>query len=110
MEIKNATRPYMLSLAETYDPLWIACYDITNRGTDDNDNNNFIISSIPLYSIINGFYLNKTGDYTLTIEYQPQKWFIQGAIISIITAISILTILLLSRKLHSFIRTVKLRY
>jgi hypothetical protein len=110
VEIKNATRPYMLSLAETYDPLWMASYDITNRGTDDNDNNNFKISSIPLYSIINGFYLNKTGDYTLTIEYQPQKWFIQGAIISIITALSILIILLLSRKLHSFIRTVKLRY
>jgi hypothetical protein len=115
VNIKNATRPYILSLAETYDPLWMASYDINSNSPSDtefknhNDNgNNFKIPSIPLYSVVNGFYVNKTGDYTLTIEYQPQKWFIQGALISIITAISILIFLIVSTKFHTLTKRIRL--
>jgi hypothetical protein len=96
ISIKNATRPYLLSLAESYDPLWIALEDVQSRTHEQShresgnlDNQIFKTQSIPLYSIVNGFYINKTGDYTLRIEYQPQKWFTQGAVISIISAISI---------------------
>ena len=115
VKIENATRPYVLSLAETYDPLWMASYDSPSRSEDSSDGNSTNdedpkISSIPLYSIVNGFLLNKTGDYTLTIEYQPQKWFIQGAIISIITAISILLVLIISSRLRNLIQNVKSRY
>jgi hypothetical protein len=115
VNIKNATRPYILSLAETYDPLWMASYNINSNGPnytefkDHNDNrNNFKIPSIPLYSVVNGFYVNKTGDYTITIEYQPQKWFIQGALISIITAISILIFLIVSTKFHTLTKRIRL--
>jgi hypothetical protein len=38
---------------------------------------------------VNGFYVNKTGDYTLFIEYEPQKWFVQGATISTISIVLI---------------------
>ena len=88
VKIKNATRPYIMSLVETYDPLWKASYEIDTTQTENPDEgmsnvtNEGIkdpkIPNIPLYSIINGFYVNKTGDYNLKIEYQPQKWFTQG--------------------------------
>lgn len=96
VKIKNATRPYVMSLAESYDPLWVA---YTNTNSDDasaNDNSNLKKRSIPLFSIINGFYITKTGDYTLTVEYEPQKWLLEGGIISASTVISILAYVILS--------------
>jgi hypothetical protein len=73
----NAQKPHLLVLAEPYDPLWAA--------HTSGDNNNFKVNSIPVYSMTNGFYINKTGQYTLTIEYQAQKWFYEGSTITIIT-------------------------
>jgi hypothetical protein len=67
----NATEPFMLAFAETYDPLW-AAYVHGER-----------LDSIPLYSIINGFWINQTGALTISIEYEPQKWFNYGILISI---------------------------
>jgi hypothetical protein len=100
LSIENATRPYMVSFAESYDPLWRAYAD-----TDDNNGNNnthksdnIMVNSIPLYSITNGFYINKTGDYSLIIEYQPQKWFVQGAAVSILFLVAMIAGLLLLRK------------
>jgi hypothetical protein len=118
VKIENATKPYMLSLVEAYDPLWMASYDAETSGNEKLDtdktnelsdgNKHTLIPSIPLYSIVNGFYINKTGDYTLTIEYQPQKWFMQGAIISTVTAIALLIILFLSHN-RRLVRIVKSR-
>jgi hypothetical protein len=83
--IKNATKPFLMSFAESYDPLWRAY----SAADTVNNASNFMTNSIPLYSTINGFYINKTGDYTLNIEYEPQVWFVQGGIISVITMIAI---------------------
>ena len=98
VNIKNASEPFIMTLAESYDPLWIA-YASKGNETDEDSNNGysstFRTSSIPMYSIVNGFYINKTGDYTLTIEYQPQKWFEQGGIVSIISLIAFVGIVLL---------------
>jgi hypothetical protein len=102
LDIKNATRPYTISFAESYDPLWIAYSDTNNKDSNiqnGNDNDHFKTSSVPLYSIVNGFFVNKTGDYTLIIEYKPQSWFIQGGIVSIITVIVVLMFLLVQYKL-----------
>src|SRR5688572_4860344 len=102
LEIKNATKPYMLTFSESYDPQWIAHVnkDHTNESSINIDN--FRTDSIPLYSIVNGFYVNKTGSYTLTVEYQPQEWFIQAGTASLIVLISALGILLLVRYLKYF--------
>jgi hypothetical protein len=107
LKIENATEPFMISFAESYDPLWLAYAsdaDSDNINTADNYKGNledsnkvFKISSIPLYSIINGFYINKTGDYTLTIEYQPQKWFVEGSTVSIAAAFLSLSFLIVRR-------------
>jgi len=118
LNIKNATKPYMISFAESYDPLWRA-YTSTDDNNSENSGNNrvsFVSNSIPLYSVINGFYINKTGNYSLIIEYQPQKWFIQGATISIISLVAMFTGLLLLRnrstitKLYSTINETLSRY
>jgi len=75
----NATKPFMLSFAEAHDPLWIAHV------------NGERIESIPLYSVINGFWINQTGQLEITIEYEPQKWFYYGSIISVTTFLACLT-------------------
>jgi len=100
LDIKNATRPFMVSFAESYDPLWIAYSDTTKSNTSEvsKENNNFKINSIPLYGVTNGFFVNKTGDYSLLIEYEPQKWFTNGAIISIATLATILISIFLFRE------------
>ena len=96
LNIKNATRPYIISFAETYDNLWTA---YSNK--DENEKNNYFrTNSIPLYGVTNGFYVNKTGDYDLVIEYEPQNWFVLGAIISIssLIVLSAITIFLVKKK------------
>ncbi|MEM2146551.1 MAG: hypothetical protein QW279_14410 [Candidatus Jordarchaeaceae archaeon] len=69
----NATKPFMLSFAESYDPLWVACV------------NKEKIQSVSLYGVINGFWINQTGLLEITVEYEPQEWFYIGSIISVIT-------------------------
>jgi hypothetical protein len=110
LKIKNATRPFMMSFAESYDPLWVAYTredesnntnttdSITATESDSDNKDSFKIRSIPLYSIINGFYINKTGDYTLTIEYEPQKWFVEGSIVSVVAILLSLSFLVVRKK------------
>lgn len=98
VDIKNASDPFIITFAESYDPLWIA-YASKDKELNGNSNNginsNFSTHSIPMYSIVNGFYINKTGDYTLTVEYQPQEWFVQAGIVSIISLITFVAIVIL---------------
>jgi hypothetical protein len=77
----NAVKPYVLTFAETFDPLWTVYIDGI-RKNNSNDN-------IPLYSIVNGFSINKLGEHTLAIEYEPQRSFYIGIAISLITMVGI---------------------
>lgn len=70
----KSQKPHLLTFAQPYDPLWTA-------HTEDNS---YSTNSIPLFSLSNGFYINKTGEYTLVIEYKAQQWFNQGGAITII--------------------------
>lgn len=77
--------------AESYEPLWTAYAEIGDQNdiVPTSENVNFKVNSVPLYDVINGFHVNKTGDYTLVIEYEPQKWSVQEAMISIISVVLI---------------------
>jgi hypothetical protein len=98
--VKNATKPFILSFAESYDPLW----KVYSTDTDTVKTPQLRTNSVPLYSTINGFYINKTGNYTLNIEYEPQKWFLVGGIVSVITSIFWACFILAKRfKKHHFI-------
>ena len=72
----NASSPFLLVFAAPYDNNWIA--RISNR----------TYAPIPTQGYINGFYINQTGLLEITIEYEPQKWFYYGSIISVTTLIA----------------------
>jgi hypothetical protein len=91
----RAERPFMLALAETYDPLWSA----TGPG--------FRISSMPLYGVINGFYVEETGSYEMIVEYQAQQGARLGILITAGVAIMLIPIgLLLTRSAAEPARTI----
>ncbi|MBN2168546.1 MAG: hypothetical protein JW738_04825 [Actinobacteria bacterium] len=74
--VKGAERPYMLVMSEAYDAMWEAKVE----GGET-------IDAIPLYATINGFPIEKTGDYTITIEYASQKWFTMGLAFSVLSLV-----------------------
>lgn len=79
----NATKPFMLSFAESYDPLWTVKIDIINGKPVKSE----VVRPIPLYSVVNGFWINQTGDLDITIEYGLQRQFYIGIGVSITTLI-----------------------
>jgi hypothetical protein len=68
--------PVLLSLAETYDPLWSA------SGSD------FKVTSLPLFGVVNGFPLERAGTYELLIEYEPQQWARLGRVLTILAVMA----------------------
>lgn len=68
IKVDGATKPFILTFANIYDPLWTAKID------------GKIIRPIPLYSLSSGFLIDKKGDFEIEIEYQPQKLFIYGVL------------------------------
>ncbi len=74
----DASQPFMLSLSEAYDPLWVAKVD----GKE--------YRSVPLYSVVNGFWIEQTGELEITLEYKLQRWFYYGAVISLTGLVSAL--------------------
>jgi hypothetical protein len=82
----RAERPFMLALAETYDPLWVA------SGPD------FQVSSLPLYGVVNGFFLDRTGDYEIIVEYRAQQWARLGILLTSATVVGVGLLMLLMRR------------
>jgi len=80
----DAQSPFMLAFAEAYDPLWVARV------------NSKEYKSLPLYSVINGFWIEETGDLDIVIEYKPQRWFYYGAAISAASFLGVLGYMTLS--------------
>ncbi|MEM4680611.1 MAG: hypothetical protein QW038_02340 [Nanopusillaceae archaeon] len=75
----NASKPFMLSFAESYDPLWEARVYKDGKLVEK-------VKSLPLYGVINGFWINTTGEnLEIVIRYTPQDWFEMGLVISGIT-------------------------
>jgi hypothetical protein len=66
----NAKEPFMLTAAFAYDPLWVAKV------------NGKEYQSIPLYSVLTGFWIEDTGELEITLEYKPQRWFYWGVGVS----------------------------
>ncbi len=79
----NSVKPGIIVFAERYDEGW---------NLSDFDNNHFKVNGYA-----NGWYLNKTGKYNLVLEYQPQKYFYYGLLISLITILGGLTYIIKRR-------------
>jgi len=73
----------MLSFAESYDPLWEARVYKNGERVE-------VVKPVPLYGVINGFWIDKTGDLEIEIRYKPQDWFQIGLGISGATLFSCL--------------------
>jgi hypothetical protein len=73
----NVSEPVILGFADTYDASWVAY------------TNDFRTQSLPLYGIMNSFKINKTGNYLITVEYQPQNYY------SIILKVTIVTFVII---------------
>ncbi len=64
VKILNATTPYYLVFRETYDPHWAAFYF---NGTEVNPRDHIAVNGFA-----NAWYMNKTGNYTITLYYTLQ--------------------------------------
>lgn len=78
----NTVSSFVLVLSETYSPSWVGYV------------NNEKLASFPVFGMLTGFWLNKTGQLDVVIEYEPQKWFSISSIISIVTLIPCTTYLI----------------
>ncbi|MBA7646715.1 hypothetical protein ES703_54481 [subsurface metagenome] len=82
----STSRPFWLTLSEVYNPLWKAIV----AGEE--------IDSVPSYSFVNSFFLTKTGDYDVTIEFMGQRYVHYGGIISLIAFLGAIVGVILERK------------
>ncbi len=87
----NASKPFLLVFAEAYDPLWEAKIYKDGRLVER-------VRSIPVYGVINGFWVNQTGNLTIAIRYIPQDWFELGLKISGTTFLALLIYLIIPEK------------
>jgi len=78
----NSTKPFILIFSDSYHPLWKAYVD----GVE--------ISPIIAYSFVNGFFINKTGQFDIIIYFKGQTYADIGLKISAISLIVTLAILL----------------
>ncbi len=79
----NASQPFILATSQALDRSWVAYV------------NGVGIKPIPLYLGLSGFMINKTGQFDVTIEYEPQLWFYYCSAISVSTLILCLLYLIL---------------
>lgn len=84
--IVRAEKPFVLVLSETYDKGWSA------KVVDKE------IKSIMVNGAVNGFYIDKVGEYTVELQYRPQQLFNIGASISAVTLIAIIVHYIMAQK------------
>jgi hypothetical protein len=77
----NASHTFVLATTEAFDNYWVA------------NVNGQQISPTPLYLGLQGYYINKSGQLQITLEYKPQTWFYSASAISAVTAIILLVLL-----------------
>jgi len=92
----NASKPFFLVFSESYHKDWIAYVN----GQQIPGTYHFMANGYA-----NAWYINKTGTYTITLEFWPQRLFYIGSVISITTFI--LCVLYISK---GKIKTIYKRY
>lgn len=75
VDIVNATTPYFLVFLQSYDPGWIL-----SSGYGEQFGMHFKV-----WGYANGWWINRTGSYTLYIEYLPQSMYSIGLVVSFVS-------------------------
>lgn len=93
----NASIPFFLIFSQSYNTGWVA----TIGGQKLPDQSHLIGNYFA-----NSWYINKTGSYTITLEFTPQNLFFTGIAISVITLI-ICSIFLVKNRVTIFVRNIE---
>lgn len=80
VSIKNITQPSMLVFSENFDSLWKLDKKF----------------SLPVYSFLNGFFIEKDGNYLL--EFEPQLYVPVGVVLSLLSISLLVMFIIISRK------------
>jgi hypothetical protein len=86
IHVFNATEPFYLIFSETYDPAW-KVYEGSKNWFESFYKKPLAAEHLYVNGYASAWYINKTGTYTITLEFWPQKLFYIGSAISIITLI-----------------------
>jgi hypothetical protein len=95
----DTSKPFFLVFSDSYDEGWVATVD----GHKLSDKYHFNANGFA-----NGWYINKTGTYTIVLEFQPQKLFYTGSAISL-TTILICTLYLGRNKIKKQLEKISLK-
>jgi len=74
----DSSDPFLLIFSDSYHPLWRAYVD----GTET--------SPVTAYSVVNGFFINKTGEFDITLYFTAQTYADIGIKISLVTLIIVI--------------------
>ncbi len=85
--VRNAKKGDVLVFSESFDKYW----------QTRNESIEHRVSSIRYHRIFNSFRLEKGGDYSLEVYYEPQKWVDIGVAMSSITLMSVLAIIIFGK-------------
>jgi len=84
VHIKNAKQPFMLVFSQSYHPMWRAYVD----GQE--------VEPVLYNSFLNGFPIDKTGDFDVRIHFKGQDYANIGIVISSVSFIAVLIYLIYS--------------
>jgi hypothetical protein len=88
----NNTTPFLMIFSDSYHPLWKADVDGT------------IVSPMTAYHMVNGFYVNKSGELTILLTFGGEMYVDIGLGISAVTFAVVLPILAVPSKAYSKIK------
>jgi len=66
----DVDEPFMLCFSDVYDPAWTASF------------NGRTVKSVRLFGVVNGFWIDAVGRVVVTVEFEPQRWFYIGSVVS----------------------------
>jgi hypothetical protein len=78
-------KPLFLVLSVSYHEGWVAYFN--------EEKSEHRIASLPLYSFVNGFYIDRTGEFQLTLEFSGQKYVTYGWILTALSIFLVITYL-----------------
>lgn len=102
VKVKKSTSPFFLVFSDTYDSRWKAYVNENNKemnwfmaifSKSIPDDNHFSVNGY-----VNSWYVDKTGDYSITLYFLPQSLFYLSLIISGLTFIGCVVYLAYSWK------------
>src|SRR5581483_3262702 len=73
--VTGATQPFVLILHEHFDRGWIA--RLRDRS----------YRPLLVNGVSNGFLIDQTGDFDITLEYTPQRWYDAGIVLSLVSTL-----------------------